>query len=81
MLRLKGGKYADSKMVFESDVFYILHNYTRIFSLALKYLICYIIDRKGKATEAALPPNNNFLPHKRQAVTIASSGGYFFFPL
>lgn len=37
MLRLKGGKYADSKMVFESDVFYILHNYTRIFSLALKY--------------------------------------------
>ena len=25
-----------------------------------------------KATETALPPNNNFLPHKRQTVTIAS---------
>ena len=56
----------------KAPAFFLLH---QTFGYAI------IINRKGKATETALPPNNNFLPHKRQAVTIASSGGYFFFPL
>ncbi len=42
--------------VIKSVAFYIQHKCTRIFPLALNCRICYIINRKGKATEAALPP-------------------------
>ena len=44
--------------------------------------ICYIKHTKGKAIEAALPITISLnLCYKQSAVTIGSSGGYFFFPL